>query len=50
MIVGWVKTFLSTSTLIMICGIGTVIFTIILILLNPKLDKEKEKIYAAETV
>ena len=50
MIVGWVKTFLSTSTLIMICGIGTVFFTVILMIMNPALDKKKEKVYAAEIV
>ena len=50
MAVGWAKSILSTSTLIIICGIATVTFTVILMMINPKLDKQEEKIYEVNTI
>ncbi|MCR5367543.1 MFS transporter [Eubacterium sp.] len=50
MAVGWAKSILSTSTLIIICGIATVTFTVILMMINPKLDKHEEKIYEVNTI
>lgn len=49
MIVGWGRTFLSTSILICFCGVGTILFAMIILVISPALDKEKEKDYAAET-
>lgn len=50
MAVGWATSILSTSTLIIICGIATVTFTVILMMINPKLDKHEEKIYEVNTI
>jgi MFS family permease len=40
--VGWAKVRVETGTMISICGIGTIILMIIIMVINPELDMKKE--------
>ena len=50
MLVGLIKIHINTSTLISTCGLLTMVFSMIILLLNPALNMEKGKTNAAETV
>ncbi len=50
MFVGLIKIHINTSTLISTCGLLTMVFSTIILLLNPALDMEKGKTNATETV
>ena len=42
--VGWAKVRVETGTMISICGIGTIVLMIIIMLINPELDMKKEMV------
>ena len=42
LLVGWAKVRVETGTMISICGIGTIILMIIIMLVNPELEMKKE--------
>ena len=50
MLVGFIKISTSTATLISTCGLLTMVFSMIILLLNPVLDMEKGMKNATETV
>ncbi|MBO4844723.1 MAG: MFS transporter [Lachnospiraceae bacterium] len=50
MFVGFIKISVNTSTLISTCGLLTMIFSMIILFINPVLDMEKGNTNAAETV
>ena len=50
MLVGLIKISVNTATLISTCGLFTMVFSMIILLINPVLDMQKGKTNAAETV
>ena len=50
MLVGFIKISISTATVISTCGLLTMVFSMIILLLNPVLDMEKGMKNATETV
>ena len=49
MIVGILKTYLETSTLIILCGVSTILFILMLMIADPALDMKKGRLDATET-